>query len=190
MSRPAALTVGAVLCCVLATPAVADDPTDALDALPDSAWAESITPLEDNITVLDENITALDLNITPLDTRTTEGKQTVISLSSDILFAFGDATIDGRAEARIAELVDEVPDGATVQVHGHTDSIGTEEFNQELSEDRAATVAEAVEAARPDLELEVEGFGLHEPVEPNEVGGEDNPEGRALNRRVEIRYEG
>ena len=45
-------------------------------------------------------------------------------------------------------------------------------------------------AARPDLKLDVEGFGKGRPVAPNSQGGEDNPEGRALNRRVEIRYEG
>lgn len=173
-----------------ATPALADDPADAVDALPDSAWAQSITPLSENVTVLDENVTVLSENIVPLDTRTTEGAETVISLSSDILFEFGESTIDDRAEDTIAELVADVPDGATVQVHGHTDSIGPEDFNQTLSEDRAATVADVIERARPELELEVEGFGMHEPVEPNEVNGEDSPEGRALNRRVEIRFAG
>lgn len=185
-------TVAAVLLLTgtLATPALADDPSDALDALPDSAWARSVTALSKNVTMLDDNITALSENIVPLDTRTTEGEETVISLSSDILFDFGESTIGDRAEDTIAELVADVPDGQTVQVHGHTDSIGPEDFNQTLSEDRAATVAEVIERAQPDLELEVEGFGMHEPTEPNVVNGEDNPEGRALNRRVEIRFEG
>src|SRR5699024_8463740 len=123
----------------------------------------------------------------PLDSRSTQGEQTVIALSSDILFEFGEADIDDRAEDKVAELVQDVPDGATVQVHAHTDSVSDREFNQQLSEERAATVAAVIEEARPDLDLEVEGFGLDRPVEPNEVNGEDNPEGRALNRRVEIR---
>ena len=46
------------------------------------------------------------------------------------------------------------------------------------------------DATRRDLQLEVAGFGMDQPVEPNEVNGEDNPEGRALNRRVEIRFSG
>lgn len=152
--------------------------------------SDTITPLDPNITPLDDNITSLEPRITPLDTRTTEGEETVISLSSDILFAFGESTVGERAEDRIVEIVEDVPDGATVQVHGHTDSISGRDFNQKLSEERAATVAEIIEQARPDLQLEVEGFGMDDPVEPNEKNGEDNPEGRALNRRVEIRYDG
>ena len=84
----------------------------------------------------------------------------------------------------------EVPQGAAVQVHGHTDSISDRAFNQTLSEQRAQTVAGAITQHRPDLQLEVAGFGMDQPVEPNEVNGEDNPEGRALNRRVEIRFSG
>lgn len=55
---------------------------------------------------------------------------------------------------------------------------------------RAQAVADAVAAARPDLVLEVAGRGEAEPAAPNEQGGEDNPEGREQNRRVELRYTG
>lgn len=182
----------ALVSLVLTVPAVAstDGPRDAVDALPESAWGASITALDDGITALDRRVTVLDPRTTAFESRTTEGEETVITLASDILFAFGEATIGPSAEAKILELVAEVPDGATVQVHGHTDSVSGREFNQTLSEKRAETVAEIVREDRPDLELEVEGFGLDRPVEPNEVNGEDNPEGRALNRRVEIRYHG
>lgn len=192
--RPAArltvLVAGTALTALLAVPALGDDREEALGSLPESAWSQSITPLDDGITPLAENITALGENIIPLDTRTTEGEETVISLASDILFDFGEAQIDAAAEEKITELVADVPDGAIVQVHGHTDSISGRDFNQQLSEERAARVADVVAQARPDLELQVEGFGMDEPVEPNEIDGEDNPEGRALNRRVEIRYDG
>lgn len=63
-------------------------------------------------------------------------------------------------------------------------------YNKDLSQQRAKAVAAILETARPDLKLDVEGFGKGRPVAPNSQGGEDNPEGRALNRRVEIRYEG
>lgn len=165
-------------------------PEDVLDALPESAWAASIIALDDRITAVDRQVTELDPRITPFESRTTEGEETVVTLASDILFAFGEAQIGPAAEARIRELLSEVPDGATVQVHGHTDSISGREFNQRLSEERADAVAKTIRDERADLELEVEGFGLDNPVEPNEVNGEDNPEGRALNRRVEIRFHG
>ncbi|ATG51062.1 hypothetical protein CFK38_05590 [Brachybacterium vulturis] len=127
---------------------------------------------------------------TPLETETMEGDTTVISLNTDILFAFGSAEPPPSAKDRIAELLEDVPEGMTVQVHGHTDSIGSSEANLALSEERADAVADLISQVRPDLSLQAEGFGESDPVESNEVGGEDNPEGRAANRRVEIRYGG
>lgn len=41
-----------------------------------------------------------------------------------------------------------------------------------------------------DLDVTAKGYGESEPVAANEKGGEDDPEGRAKNRRVEIRYQG
>lgn len=165
------------------------DSQDTISELPDSAWQDSITALDSEITPLENQITSLELGITPLDQQTTEGEETVISLDSDILFSFGKSDISDQAGERITDLLTEVPSDATVAVHGHTDAIGTADFNQSLSEDRAQTVAEVIAQDRPDLDLEIEGYGEDRAVEPNTVDGEDNPAGRALNRRVEIRYE-
>lgn len=115
---------------------------------------------------------------------------TVITLAFDILFAFDKADISDRAQAKIERLADKIPDDASVEVSGHTDSIGSASYNKDLSQQRAKAVAAILETAQPDLKLDVEGFGKDRPVAPNSQGGEDNPEGRALNRRVEIRYEG
>ncbi|MFX0539419.1 OmpA family protein [Ornithinimicrobium sp. Y1847] len=167
----------------------ASDRDEVLDTLPERAWAASITSLDPSITQLEPRITDFDPSITPMDSRTTDGQEEVISLASDVLFAFDKADISSAAEAKIRQLVADVPDGANVKVHGHTDSWGTQERNAELSVERAEAVAAVIEQDRPDLSLQVEGFGPDEPVEPNEIDGEDNPEGRALNRRVEIRYE-
>lgn len=152
--------------------------------------AESITALDPGTSALAPGRSTLEKNIEPVDTETTDGEQTVLTLQSDILFAYGESTIDDTARDRVAELVADVPQDATVSVHGHTDSKGDEPFNQTLSEQRAQTVADAIAAPRPHLVLDVRGFGETDPVAPNENGGEDNPEGRAENRRVEIRYEG
>ena len=91
----------------------------------------------------------------------------------------------GRAPARKP-----VPRGATVTIGGHTDSIGTTASNQKLSQRRAQAVATVVKAARSDLKLSVKGYGESRPVAPNTSGGKDDPDGRAQNRRVEIRYGG
>lgn len=190
MRRRTAALLAALGLVLVPTAATAAEPDDAIAALPESAWPASITELAPNVTVLSPNVTQLRVNVAPLETRSTDGGQNVIALASDILFDFGKAEIGATAEAKIRELVAEVPEGATVQVHGHTDSISDRAFNQTLSEQRAATVSAVIAAARPDLTLEVAGFGMDRPIEPNEVNGEDNPEGRALNRRVEIRYGG
>jgi outer membrane protein OmpA-like peptidoglycan-associated protein len=51
-------------------------------------------------------------------------------------------------------------------------------------------VASVVAKTRPDVKLSVQGFGESRPVAANDTGGKDNPEGRAQNRRVELRYQG
>lgn len=184
MSALTTLVAGVTSATLLASSAWGlTDREEALAALPESAWPESIVPLE-------PNITELEPNVTELDTRTTEGEETVIALASDILFEFDQADLPASAESRIEQIVADVPEDALLRVHGHTDSLADDAYNQELSERRAEAVAEVVQAVRPDLELDVAGFGETEPVAPNERNGEDDPEGRALNRRVELRYDG
>lgn len=74
---------------------------------------------------------------------------------------------------------------------GHTDSIGSDAYNQKLSERRAAAVkaylvSKGIEANR----VYTEGKGEKQPVAENRTNGRDNPEGRAKNRRVEIEVVG
>ena len=132
----------------------------------------------------DEHVVALGEGVESLDGRTT------ISLSTDLLFAENTWELPTSAPARIASLVSDIPDGATVQVTGHTDTqqpIGHDFDNQELSERRAEAVAEVLREERPDLDLDVSGRGDGEPaVEPDP----DDPSTHAANRRVEIVYAG
>lgn len=65
--------------------------------------------------------------------------------------------------------------------------VGNDADNMKLWQAWAQAVADIIKAARPDLVLDVKGFGETKPVAPNEVGGKDNPENRAKNRRVELR---
>lgn len=117
-------------------------------------------------------------------------EEDVIVLETDILFPAMEWEAPEGSGGRIAELVEEVPDGATVQVHGHTDSNPVPEEhdfdNQELSENRAEAVAEVLEEERPDLTLEVEGFGDSQPAVEEDP---EDPSTFAANRRVEIRYD-
>lgn len=72
-------------------------------------------------------------------------------------------------------------------VEGHTDSVQGEVDNQELSSNRAETVADVIAEVRPDLELHVEGYADTKPAEQEE--GSDDDEARKANRRVELRFE-
>jgi len=79
--------------------------------------------------------------------------------------------------------------GAKVKLEGHTDSKGTEEYNQKLSERRAEAVRQYLirEDACEKAMISATGYGELRPIAPNETkDGKDNPEGRAENRRVEI----
>lgn len=118
-----------------------------------------------------------------------EGELT-ITLSSDVLFAENSWELSAGTSSRIAELVADIPDGATVQVVGHTDSqdpVGQDFDNQELSENRADAVADALRSERPDLDLEVSGVGDSDPAVAER---ENDPDTYAANRRVDISYEG
>ena len=73
-------------------------------------------------------------------------------------------------------------------VEGHTDSRGSDEYNMNLSKNRAEAVSDALTFRKIDTErINVAWFGESSPISPNDnADGTDNPEGRAKNRRVEI----
>ncbi len=81
----------------------------------------------------------------------------------------------------VAEFMKQFPQTTTV-VEGHTDSVGTEAYNQSLSERRAMAVREVLvsEFGIQSGRVDAIGFGEARPVADN-----DSEEGRAINRRVE-----
>jgi len=114
----------------------------------------------------------------------------VIVLETDILFASNTWDLPGPAAGRIAELAAEIPEGASVQIGGHTDSLPVDQSqygfdNQQLSEHRAQAVADALTSERPDLTLEVTGHGSQQPAATENP---DDPSTYSANRRVELRY--
>lgn len=114
------------------------------------------------------------------------------SLSGDVLFAFDRATIRPAAEAALTKLAAEVRTrfaGAPVRIEGHTDARGAEDYNQRLSERRAAAVKQwlAAEGGLGAGRISTQGFGESRPIAPNAgPDGSDDPAGRQKNRRVEI----
>ena len=76
----------------------------------------------------------------------------------------------------------------TLNIGGHADALGTDDYNRRLSEARALSVKEALVAAGvPETQIEVTAFGEAKPWKENTTAeGADNPEGRQQNRRAEI----
>ena len=117
-----------------------------------------------------------------LDTRET-ARGLVINIS-DVLFDSGQYTLRPIAReklARVSGIVLAHP-GLRLEAEGHTDSVGTDEFNQLLSEKRALGVRDfLLQQGIPITSLGAHGFGKTMPVASN-----DTADGRQRNRRVEL----
>lgn len=113
----------------------------------------------------------------------------VFTAAADVFFAFGQAELSERARTeldRVATLISAAGLRA-VEVVGHTDAVGSDADNLALSGRRAEAVRAVLAERLPGATLTARGVGEAEPVAPEQVNGADNPDGRAANRRVEIR---
>ena len=113
-----------------------------------------------------------------------------IELNADVLFDFDEARLLPRAEetlTKAAALVRERAAG-TVRIEGHTDSKGDNAYNQRLSMRRAESVRQwFLRNGLGSAQFSARGYGESRPVSPNtKPNGDDDPEGRQKNRRVEI----
>jgi outer membrane protein OmpA-like peptidoglycan-associated protein len=117
-----------------------------------------------------------------------QAKQTergmVLTLGSNLLFDTGSDVLKPGADDslnRVAQFMQE-HNGIDVRIEGHTDSVGTDSYNDALSERRAAAVAHALESRGVnDGRVRAVGRGKELPIATNETSA-----GRQQNRRVEI----
>ncbi len=101
-----------------------------------------------------------------------------------VLFAFDSAELTQGAQQRLQGLLPKLndPSVASVKVIGFTDSVGSDSYNQRLSERRASGVAEyLISQGLAPNKVTSQGRGESEPVADN-----DTDEGRSRNRRVEL----
>jgi len=116
--------------------------------------------------------------------QTEDSARGLIVNMSDVLFDTGSFTLKPGAREKLAKVSGIVlaHPGLVLQVEGHTDSVGGDDLNQRLSEQRAGSVrAFLVDQGLNESAITAEGFGKTEPVATN-----DTAEGRQRNRRVEI----
>lgn len=152
--------------------------------LPDLTAAE----LKESVADFDAEVTDIDGEILDLESQVEGAGGKAVSLNSDVLFGFDESKLSSDATRAVGDAVQDIPRDAEVEITGYTDSKGSDSYNKKLSTARAEAVEKAVEKVRSDLDITASGKGAANPVEPNEEGGKDNPEGRAKNRRVEISW--
>jgi len=113
------------------------------------------------------------------------GDEIKLSLPAAISFDFNSAVV--RPEMRteleqVATVLTSYP-STVIGVFGHTDNVGSEAVNQRLSEQRAESVAGSLQSfGVPRARMQTQGFAFNQPVASNST-----EEGRAQNRRVELR---
>jgi outer membrane protein OmpA-like peptidoglycan-associated protein len=117
-----------------------------------------------------------------LETRDT-ARGLIVNMS-DVLFDTAKYTLRPGAREKLAKISGIVLShpGLRLQVEGHTDSVGGDEYNQKLSEERASSVRDYLiqEGLKPDI-ITAKGFGKTMPVADNATAA-----GRQRNRRVEL----
>lgn len=108
-----------------------------------------------------------------------------VTLKNDILFDYGKSTLSAEAQNtldRAVELLNKIPNRSLV-IEGHTDSTGSDEFNMALSEKRAQSVYDYMNAQGLNIKsVSYKGYGETRPVADNST-----KEGRVANRRVEFK---
>lgn len=119
-----------------------------------------------------------------LDTKR-ETRGFIVNLG-DVLFDTGKATLKPAAREKLSKLAGILlayPGNLLLEIEGHTDSVGSDQLNNKLSEDRAGAVSSYLteSGVKPEKIKAVRGFGKTKPIATN-----DTAAGRQQNRRVEI----
>lgn len=115
---------------------------------------------------------------------TRQGNNIILNMPQDITFAVGQASLRQEMANTLnsVALVLNKYDQTSVTVRGHTDSDGSHSYNQSLSENRALNVSNYLASQGVNSQrLNTQGYGETQPIASN-----NNSEGKALNRRVEV----
>ena len=120
----------------------------------------------------------------PIKTDLQDGDQLVL------YFDYDNATVNPRASKQLRIIADILREDPKKKIHinGHTDALGTADYNEGLSDSRAAAVRQILLAhGIPGDQIVTKAYGFSAPKAPNvNPDGTDNPMGRAQNRRAEV----
>jgi len=137
--------------------------------------------MDKQIKELKEKTAGSGVDVKPVD----NGQAILVNLPGGVTFDTNSTLLKpGFATTldQIADSLNKYPN-SLVDVYGHTDAVGSDTYNQTLSENRARVVADyfVAKGVAP-ARIRSTGFGKTQPIASN-----DTPEGRAANRRVEIK---
>ena len=116
---------------------------------------------------------------------TREGDNLVLNIPSGITFAYDSSDVQPQFQRTLDQVADTLSqyNQTYIDVYGHTDSTGSDAYNQALSERRAGSVASYLEARGVQrARVGTRGYGETQPIASNETDA-----GRAANRRVEVK---
>jgi outer membrane protein OmpA-like peptidoglycan-associated protein len=137
--------------------------------------------MDKQIKELKERTAGSGVDVKPVD----DGQAILVNMPGGVTFDTNSTLIKpGFTQTldQIADSLNRYPN-SLIDVYGHTDSVGTDSYNQTLSENRARVVADyLVSKGVAPARIRSTGFGKTQPIASN-----DTPEGRAANRRVELK---
>jgi outer membrane protein OmpA-like peptidoglycan-associated protein len=142
----------------------------------DQKLDEQERQLAENKKILDE------LRARGADVRST--KRGIVVNLPDVLFEFGSSQLTSEARNTVGDIADVVKkyEDKRISVEGHTDSVGTVNYNMRLSQDRARSVANELNyKGIAGQKLKTKGYGESDPIASNQ-----SETGRRRNRRVEV----
>ena len=116
--------------------------------------------------------------------QTRETARGLIMNMSDVLFDFNKYTLKPEAREKLAKVsgILLAYPGLKLQVEGYTDNVGSDEYNQKLSEERAGAVRDYfVAQSVSEGNITAQGYGKNQPIADNSTNA-----GRAQNRRVQL----
>ena len=147
-------------------------------------WAISEVNLDRLISFYAQEFGDGDRNYTPIVMNPQGGDSIVL------YFAFDDSDLDERTkrQLRIVAQVLKADPNRRIRITGHTDAIGNEAYNTQLSAKRATIVRNALgEMGLKPEQIEIQAAGAQQPRRANfNEDGTDNPAGRRVNRRAEV----
>jgi len=137
--------------------------------------------MDQQIRELKENTAGSGIDVTESD----NGQAILVNLPDGVTFDVDSSTLKPQFRTTLDEIANSLKryPNSLIDVYGHTDSTGSDQYNQTLSERRASTVANyLITRGVAGTRIRSQGYGETMPIASN-----DTAEGRARNRRVEIK---